>query len=58
MCVCVCRLLLLSVVRPTNDDGSAVWDCKNLSSAIIMGGPKILLAIYQRQRRYGFGFIE
>ena len=45
--LCAHRLLLLSVVRPSIEYGSAVWDCnKNQAialEAIIMGGAKKLL---------------
>ena len=45
--LCARRLLLLSVVRPSIEYGSAVWDCnKNQASAleaIILGGAKKIL---------------
>ena len=45
--LCARRLLLLSVVRPSIEYGSAVWDCnKNQASAlkaIILGGAKTIL---------------
>ena len=47
MNLCARRLLLLSVVRPSIEYGSAVWDCnKNQASAleaIILGGAKKIL---------------
>ena len=45
--LCARRLLLLSVVRPSIEYGSAVWDCnKNQASAleaIILGGARKIL---------------
>ena len=45
--MCALRLLLLSIVRPSIEYGSAVWDCnKNQASAleaIILGGAKKIL---------------
>ena len=48
--LCALTLLLLSVVRPSIEYGSAVWDCnKNQASAleaIILGGAKTFLAVH------------
>ena len=47
---CARRLLLLSVVRPSIEYDSAVWDCnKNQASAleaIVLGGAKTFLAVH------------
>ena len=48
------RLLLLSVVRPSIEYGSAVWDCnKNQASALeanLVGGAKKILGYSSKTR--------
>ena len=47
--LCVCRLLLLSVVRPSVEYGSAVWDCNKSQASVLeaiildTGGAKKIL---------------